>query len=84
VSETRSKADELAEQIAVLFGWTGVRAETKREKALNQLWQEWAEERGGYLAEHRALTNARVNELARQYDARREANMKIVRQLVSE
>lgn len=80
----KTRADQLAEQITVLFGWCPTHAETEREKALNQLWHEWAEERGGYLAEHRDLNDERIAELARQHDERRATAKAAIDKLVVE
>lgn len=65
-----TRADELAEQIAVLYGWAPIHVATEREKALSELWHEWATERGGYLKEHRELTDERIAELANRHDER--------------
>ena len=67
---TRMRAYELAEQVALLFGWTGVAGDTSdRALALEELWQEWYQEfqRSGGNPEakgHPELSDARIAELA--------------------
>ncbi len=76
------RAAELAEMIAVLYGWAPIHADTEREKALNELWREWADERDGYLKDHVELTDGRIADLARRYDERHAVAAAAVAELV--
>jgi hypothetical protein len=66
----RTRADELAELVCALYGWTGgVDRGTERGKALHQLWSEWLEERGNYTPRSYPQLSAQgVAELAAKRD----------------
>jgi hypothetical protein len=59
-----------AEQVCLMFGWTGSPGNSDRDKALFQLWREWVDLSGVSLdpAEHPELSDERITELAGKRD----------------
>lgn len=72
-ASTQADRLRLAEQVCLMFGWTGVGGNTDRDKALHELWVEWLrayEAAGGSTVpiDHPELSDARIEELARRRD----------------
>jgi hypothetical protein len=71
---TRLKA---AEDVCVLFGWTGV-ADSERGKATTQLWQRWVAIVGSDYTQRKAhpdLNDERITELAHERDEIRQRTL---------
>lgn len=70
---TRTRADELAEMVCALYGWTPAKPRVGMsdvDKAMHQLWSEWVKERGNYTPrDYPELSRARIRELAAERDA---------------
>lgn len=63
----------LAESVCVLFGWTGVRGSTDRDKALHELWSMWSDLPGADNSPegNPELTDSLISDLARRRDETR-------------
>ena len=75
VDELRRRL-EAAERVCAVFGWTAVRDQSDRDKALHELWVEWlgaAEDGFGSPLAHPELTDETIGRLARQRDEKRAA-----------
>jgi hypothetical protein len=73
---------EMAERVCVLFGWTGSRSETVKDKALAQAWQEWASTvPEGFLSpkEHPELDEEAIATLAAKRDEIRAQTLALIR-----
>jgi hypothetical protein len=55
-----------AEQVCVLYGWTGIRDDSDRTKATTQAWMQWQSQYG--VGRPTPAWNARVAELAAERD----------------
>lgn len=72
----------LAEDVCVLYGWTGGGPETDRDKALYMLWSEWVRATGGGDRQsHPHLTDEHIARLAAERDAIRERTLGRIRSL---
>lgn len=62
-----------AEQVCMLYGWTGARRESDQDKALHEVWSDWVDLSGVSLLpeDHPELSDERIAELARKRDATR-------------
>jgi hypothetical protein len=63
----------LAESVCVLYGWTGSRPDSDRDKALFELWSMWAKLPGTDTSPegNPELTDALISDLARRRDETR-------------
>jgi hypothetical protein len=63
---------EAAEQVCVLFSWTGSYTDSPEGKALFELWRHWLGVSGVSVdpADHPELSRDRISELAARYDGK--------------
>jgi hypothetical protein len=70
-----------AEEVCLLYGWTGACRDTDRDKALHELWSHWVDVSGVSMspADHPEMSDERIAELARQRDATRASALARIR-----
>lgn len=73
-----------AENVCVLFGWTGAHMDSERDKALHQLWSEWAKRYGVLLSPgaHPELSDAYIARLAADRDRIRQLTLDKIRRVI--
>jgi hypothetical protein len=72
-----------AEEVCLMYGWTGACRDTDRDKALHELWSHWVNVSGASMspADHPELSDERIAELARQRDETRARTLARIREL---
>jgi hypothetical protein len=72
-----------AEEVCLMYGWTGASHETERGKALYELWSHWVNVSGVSMspADHPEMSDERIAELARQRDEIRARTLARIREL---
>lgn len=71
----------IAERVCVLYGWTGQRHETERDKALHEVWSFWHNlpDTDSSPDGNPELTDELISELAAQRDATRARTLERIR-----
>lgn len=60
---------KVAEDVCVLFGWTGARGDSERERAVSQMWMTWASMVGFEASD--VTANRAINSMVPQLAAER-------------
>lgn len=71
-----------AEEVCLVFGWTGANLGTDRDKALHELWRHWCDVSGASLspADHPELNQRRLARLAAKRDETRARTLAAIRE----